>query len=128
MIFVTDDGEGMLVKKQRSGIVFELADHVPNQVDFKMNFGKEEFERFVRHMNVVALEVWPSFKPKEAFSEASDYDIYYCKETDNNGYLRINKKDFGITVERSTPETQELFKFNKSKMQSFIYDLNKKEL
>lgn len=66
-------------------------------------------------------KVWKNFQPKEADSWGSDYDEFYDKKTDNNGYLFFRN---GLNFDSPSDETTLLYRFNKRKMESFIYDLD----
>lgn len=80
---------------------------------------------FVEYLFDLANDVWGSFKPKECSSAGSDYYEYYDKEYDNNGYLSIShdKKYLDFELPASHLGYNRMYKFNKVKLQSLIYDL-----
>lgn len=129
MIFTTIDGLELAVKHKRSSVSFELIKDFPvgdDKFDFK--FDKETFKDLCDHIKKVSLEVWPSLKPKDATSEASDYAEFYDKVSDNNGSLGISRYYHGLSINRPYLSQRLLYRFNKAKMQCFIYDLNKLEV
>lgn len=116
---------GLVVKHRRSAIFFENEEGISKTYKFDFVFPtKEAFVAFIAHMYQAANEAWTDVKPKEAFSMASDYDEYYDKKYENNGYLNITGA--GIHVEAPHLSKDTLFQFNKAKIQSFLYDLEKK--
>lgn len=118
---------GLVVKHRRSAIFFENEEGISNTYRFDFVFPtKEEFVAFIAYMHQAANEAWTDVKPKEAFSMASDYDEYYDKKYDNNGYLNITET--GIWVEAPNLSKDTLFQFNKPKIQSFLFDLEKKRM
>ncbi|MGB3161564.1 MAG: hypothetical protein WBA84_09990 [Carnobacterium sp.] len=128
MIFTTIDGLGLAVKHKRASVSFKLIKDFPvgnDKFDFK--FDKETFKELCDHIKKVSLEVWPSLKPKDATSEASDYAEFYDKVSDNNGSLGISRYYHGLNINRPYLSQRLLYRFNKAKMQCFIYDLNKLE-
>lgn len=122
-VFETVNGKDLIIKHRKSAVIFEvdlLEDEKPN---FQFQFTEETFKEFVTYIESIANEIWSSFIPKDATSEASDYWEYYDKEFDNNGYLRISEEC--LEVEGPHTTTGRLYQFNKAKMQSFIFDLRK---
>lgn len=128
MIFKTIYGPELEVKHKRSSVSFELTKDVPVGEDrFVFQFDTETFKQLCDHIQKVSLEVWPSIIPKDATSEASDYAEFYDKASDNNGQLGIGRTFRGLMIERPFLSQRLLYRFNKVKMQCFIYDLNKLE-
>jgi hypothetical protein len=122
--FVALNGRKLIVKHKKSAVILEVADLEANEEPmFQFNFSEGNFKSFVSYMELIANEVWSTFTPKDATSEASDYYEYYDKEFDNNGFLSIGEKH--IFVEGPHTTTGRLYQFNKAKMQSFIFDLKK---
>lgn len=70
-----------------------------------------------------ALSVWKDFKPKEAFSEGSDYYEFYDRKTDTNGYLSVNNHKISFNRRYLQGKTLLWYRFNKAKCQSFIFDV-----
>ena len=61
--------------------------------------------------------------PKEATSDRNDYWQYYDRELDNNGYLSIKNGEMTFELPAYHLGSIRCYKFNKAKVQSFIYDL-----
>lgn len=128
MIFKTIDGLELAVKHKRASVSFELTEDVPVGEDrFNFKFDDETYKQLCDYIRKVSLEVWPSLVPKDATSEASDYAEFYDKASDNNGSLGISRTFSGLTIYRPFLSQRLLYRFNKAKMQCFIFDLNKKK-
>lgn len=123
-----------MIKQKEFGEL--VVKHRPHAVIFGLNHGKsvyednytfeftpEEFKAFAQYLSEASQESWKNFFPKDATGQGSDYDEYYDKEYDNNGYLVLN----GLTMKVTAPawSKERLYQFNKPKMQCFIYDLEK---
>lgn len=112
----------IIVKSSRAALSFEI-----NQEQAKINyhflfkFHPEIFKQFVDDIETMAKESWPALQPSEANSEGSDYYEYYDSLLDSNGYLSV--KDCALLIERPSLDSTILYRFNKKKMQSFLYDL-----
>ncbi|MFL0584693.1 hypothetical protein ACH0B6_19160 [Solibacillus silvestris] len=118
---------GLIIKHRRSAVILEvenIEDYSTSR--FTFSFNDSEFKDFTEYMEQVANTVWKNFVPKDATSEASDYWEYYDKEYDNNGYLIV--KGNSIKVEAPHYSAGRIYQFSKSKLQSFIFDLKKKEV
>lgn len=86
-----------------------------------MNIGS--IERIQFHTE----DVWENFQPKECTSWSSDYYEYHDKEYDSDGILSISHD--GKYLDFQLPANHlynRMYKFNKVKMQSFIYDTERK--
>ncbi|MCM3179727.1 hypothetical protein [Cytobacillus horneckiae] len=116
---------GLVIKHRKSAIIFENANgKEESEKRFSYEFSKESFKGFVASIEEIANEAWSNIVPKEAHSCGSDYDEYYDRKYDNNGYLSI--KENGIEIIAPYGSVDTLYQFNKPKIQSFIYDLQKK--
>ena len=116
---------GLVVKHRKSAIIFETASGKKEKEErFFFDFSDEELEEFVSYIEEVANEAWSNIEPKEAKSWASDYDEYYDRKYDDNGYLSLSNNLIAITAPYWSVDT--LYQFNKAKIQSFIYDIRKK--
>ena len=82
-------------------------------------------EDFVSSFKALAFSIWKDLKPKEATSEGSDYWEYYDRELDNNGYIYIKNGEMEFHLPAYHLGSIRCYKFNKAKVQSFIYDLEK---
>jgi hypothetical protein len=113
---------GLVVKSEKSKVIFENNSGKKYAKIFL--FTDREFKEFIEYIQFVSNQVWKNIIPKEAQSEASDYYEYYDKELDNNGYLMIGENN--LSIERPSLESNRMYLFNKRKMESFLYDLQKK--
>ena len=82
-------------------------------------------EDFVSSFKALAFSVWKDLNPKEATSDGNDYWQYYDKELDNDGGLSIKNGEMRFILPAYHLESIRCYKFNKAKVQSFIYDLEK---
>lgn len=122
-LFKAVDGMTLNVKHRKSAVFLELTEESKDR-RFNFDFDKKTFKEFCDYIKQISNESWVNVNPKEAFSCGSDYDEFYDRETDNNGYLSIRKSVKGLSIERPSLESLLLYKFNKTKMESFIYDLD----
>ena len=82
-------------------------------------------EDFVSSFKALALSVWKDLNPKEVSSYGDDYWEYYDKELDNDGRLSIKNGEMIFELPAYHLGSIRCYKFNKPKVQSFIYDLEK---
>ena len=82
-------------------------------------------EDFVSSFKALAFSVWKDLNPKEATSDGNDYWEYYDRELDNNGYIYIKNGEMTFELPAYHLGSIRCYKFNKAKVQSFIYDLEK---
>lgn len=116
---------GLVVKHRRSAIILEHADGKdPQTSKYDFAFTENELQAFTDHLYAAANEAWKDITPKEATSMGADYDEYYDRRYDNNGYLTITNAGISIRAPHLSEDT--LYQFNKAKIQSFIYDLDAK--
>lgn len=116
---------GLVVLSRTSAIIFENeGGKDEGESKFNYKFKPLEFAEFALYMEQTANECWKDVIPKEAHSMGSDYDEYYDRKYDDNGYLSI--EEFEIRIVAPYWSTDTLYQFNKPKIQSFLYDLKKK--
>lgn len=118
--FQSENGKVLMIRFNRSNV--EL--HSELEGDFE--FSKNEFDEIKQSIIDGANNIWKNLKPRVADSFSSDYDEWYDKEVDNEASLVIKPKMYTIDV--SAPfgrKSTRLYRFNKRKMESFIFDLNK---
>lgn len=116
---------GLVVKHRRSAIILENeSGKSETESRFSYSFAHGEWVEFMDYLRVAANEAWSTITPKEAHSMGSDYDEYYDRRYDNNGYLSLT--DTGINIHAPHLSMDTLYQFNKPKIQSFLYDLEKK--
>lgn len=138
---------GLIVRHRKSAVFFEretdlsIGGYVspfwkdeasviqPSELKHKYAFSQSEFKEFVAYMEQIAEKAWKSFVPKEADSMGADYWEYYDRDFDNNGYLSVGKYFVSVDGPANQPKTDNpivrLYKFNKRKFESFVYDLHK---
>lgn len=94
--------------------------------DGSFKFEEQEFKVLSKVLNLAAKEIWKEFTPKEADSLSSDYYEWYDKESDCDANLTLLVADTALIVDPAPLRKNNLlYRFNKRRMQSFIYDLNK---
>ncbi|MBC1307917.1 hypothetical protein [Listeria booriae] len=120
-VFETKSGVSLLIKHKKSAVILEL-DGESDEINFKFEFTPEVFQKLINHIITAAHESWSSIVPREANSMGSDYDEYYDRKLDRNGYLSFSVKEGYLLVERPTREDNRLYQFSKRKMESFIFD------
>lgn len=124
-VFKNEKGQDLIVKHRKSAIIFAVEEVKKDmKPDFRFYFSTQTFKEFASYIEEISNKAWAAITPKEAHSLATDYYEYYDREFDNNGYLSIVED--GLSVEGPYTTTAKLYQFNKSKIQSFIYDLRKK--
>ena len=143
-IFIDKNGEELIVKSRKYAIYFERKVNVEKENSFGKdhekyickseirglyNFSQEEFEKFISYCEIIGKETWENFKFKEANSYNVAYNEYYDKEFDNEGFLYVRAGILSIegpyTQLKSNGEMVRLFKFNKPKFESFIFELKR---
>lgn len=120
-IFRTENGIDLIIKSRKSAVIFEIEGQ--EQYGCSLEFTLEGFQELVSYLENVSNSAWINLIPKEADSLGADYYEYYDKELDNNGYLTT--RDFFLFLERPSLDSSRFYKFNKRKMESFLYDLKK---
>lgn len=115
-------GDLLVIRHRKSAVFFESGrDFEGYEISFE--FDKETFIEVLTHIKHAASESWAKLNPRDATSEASDYYDYYDAEFDNNGYLSL--RDYWISLERPVVDSNRLYKFNKRKMETFLFDCRK---
>lgn len=123
-IFKTIDDLELIVINRRSAVIFEIGNNKEEgKFDFSLKFNFDTFKELFEHLKEVSEKSWNDITPKEADSPGADYEEYYDRQFDNNGWLSI-KKDI-LEISRPTLESNKLYQFNKRKMESFLYDFKK---
>ena len=145
-IFTDKNGEQLIVRHRKSAVFF-LRETDPNVKGFvspfwedktpvvsrkelirKYNFSPDILKELFEYLKATAIESWKEVTPKVADSLGADYNEYYDRELDNNGYLKIGNGMISLEgpVQKKTDDPAvRLYKFNKRKFESFIYDLEK---
>lgn len=123
-VFKTIDSDifDLIIKSNKSNIIFEIDKNTESKdYKFLFNFTKETFCEFLQYIENISSKIWNDFTPKEPTSMSTDYNEYYDRQLDNNGYLSIRGNS--LFIERPSLDSSRLYKFNKGRMESFIYDL-----
>ena len=122
--FIDKYGVNLIIESNKNNIIFKTdSKNVKRDYYLNVYFDKEVFEELIKYTESISNKIWNDFTPKEADSISSDYAEYYDRKYDNNGCLSIGENFFGI--ERPCIECPYMYKFNKRRMESFMYDLNK---
>ncbi|MGI0534966.1 hypothetical protein KFD70_22005 [Bacillus pfraonensis] len=124
-VFTSTSGLELIVKHRKSAVIFEANTEqaAEKKHDFTFEFTSQVFSGLLEYIEEISNKSWSNLISKECDSFGSDYYEYYDRPLDNNGYLRIGKNV--LFLERPTTESERLYKFDKRKMQSFIYDFRK---
>ncbi|KEI94965.1 hypothetical protein [Clostridium botulinum] len=121
--FKTIDGLELIVMHRTSAIILELKEVPKNKYTFFLNFEPNIFKELLNYIETISNESWSNVTPKECNSFGSDYEEYYDRKLDNNGFISIYPNS--IRVQRPSLESNKLYQFNKRKLESFIYDFRK---
>ena len=122
--FIDKYGVNLIIESNKNNIIFKTdSKNVKRYCYLNVYFNKEVFEELIKYTESISNKIWNDFTPKEADSISSDYAEYYDRKYDNNGCLSIRENFFRI--ERPCIECPYMYKFNKRRMESFMYDLNK---
>lgn len=122
--FIDKYGVNLIIEHNKTNIVFKTSDKNIQNYRLELYFNEDTIKKITEYLNEISKNIWSDFKPKEATSMSSDYWEYYDRKYDNNGYLSMHKRPC-LVIERPDLECPYLYKFNKKRMESFIYDLNK---
>ena len=123
--FIDKKGSNLVIEHNKTNIIFKTDDkNIKNNYDLKLFFDKDILKQLVNYLEGVAERIWKDFNPKAADSISSDYTEYYDRKYDNNGYLTVFN-DYVLSIERPYNHCHYMYKFNKRRMESFIYDLKK---
>ena len=122
--FVDSNGVNLIIEHNKINIIFKTdIKNIEKNYYLSLYFSKDTFKQITKYLENISKDIWKDFNPKEADSISSDYEEYYDKKYDNNGYLKILK--YGFKIERPYEDCPYMYKFNKRRMESFIYDLYK---
>ena len=116
--FVSKDGHTLMVFCRQHSISFS------GGVDGVFEFDEPTFDRLMWCLVIESRKCWDNFVPQEADSISSEYDSYYDKKFDSEGELSFSKNI--IKTYRPYNSMLTIYKFNKRRMASFIYDLEQR--
>jgi hypothetical protein len=123
--FISENGLNLIIKSKKSAIIFEVEGNKDEKkYKFIFEFKPHVFKYLFEYIESEARMCWSGLELKEAYSFSSDYNEYYDKELDSEGYMYI--RDNSLEIERPALESVRLYKFDKKKIQSFLYDFHKK--
>ena len=123
--FIDKYGVNLVVEHNKTNIIFKTdVKNIKNEYYLKLYFTESVFKEIVDYLENIENEIWKGFNLKVADSVSSDYVEYYDRKYDNNGYLSI-LKNYVFSIERPYKDIPYMYKFNKRRMESFIYDLRK---
>lgn len=123
--FIDKYGANLVVEYNKTNIIFKTNNkNIRNNYVLKLYFDENVFKELINNLKITSEQIWNNFNPKVADSVGSDYSEYYDRKYDNNGYLNIYR-DFSIRIEKPDKDTPYMYKFNKRRMESFIYDFIK---
>lgn len=123
--FIDNYGANLIIDYNKTNILFKTdSKNIERDYYLKLHFSKDVFENLLEHLESISKDIWKDFDPREANSISSAYEEYYDRKYDNNGYLSI-KENF-LQLERPFEDCQYMYKFNKRRMESFIYDFRLK--
>jgi len=122
--FIDSNNANLIIEHNKTNITFKTDNKNIEMVYYlNLHFSKDTFEQIIKYLESISKDIWKDFNPKEANSFSSDYEEYYDRKYDNNGYLKILEN--GFKIERPYVDCPYMYKFNKRRMESFLYDLNK---
>ena len=123
--FYDEKGINLIIEHNKSNVTFKTDDkNIKKEYSLECYFNANTFKEIRDYLTSISCEIWKDFNPKIADSMSSDYTEYYDKKFDNNGYLSVYKGGV-LLIERPSKECPYMYKFNKRRMESFIYDLSK---
>lgn len=103
-----------------------------SELDVGFDFDEQERKELLEYLKQIGREAWTLFEPKEADSMRAEYDSYWDKDIEDEGNLSISNNNrrgflcFSAPFQPARKDgTVRLYKFNKRKFESFIYDLHK---
>lgn len=124
-IFNDKNGLSLKVRKRAKAIEFFLASINDTDLHFNFFFTEEVFHDLISYIMSMANKTWDALTPREAMSCASDYDEYYDRKLDNNGYFSFSEKNYSIHITRPTISNLKMYQFNRRKMESLMFDINR---
>lgn len=123
--FIDKYGVNLVVEHSKTNIIFKTdVKNIKNKYDVQLCFIESVAKELTEYLEYISKQIWNDFNPKIANSISSDYAEYYDRKYDNEGYLSIFKENV-IKIERPDENCPYMYKFNKKRMESFIYDLKK---
>ena len=123
--FIDRHGVNLIIKYNKTNIILETDNkNITNNYVLKLHFDDDILKELRSYLEMIAKQIWCDFTPKEADSLRSDYTEYYDRKSDNNAYLNLYING-ALRIEKPSKDTLYMYKFNKRRMESFIYDFAK---
>lgn len=121
MEFKDKHGANLIVESNKNNIIFKTNDdNIENDYFVYLYFEEDTFKNLLQNLESISKSVWPNFSPKEATDLTSDYEEYYDKKYDAEGELSV--KYHSMCIGRPSKDCPYMYKFNKRRMESFIFD------
>ena len=145
-LILTDvDGKELIIRYRKSAVFFLRKGNPMNTHEHKVSrdkdlvqrewnriemfetyrFNASSFAQVVQQLLDIAKTSWSSFEPKVADSLGADHDEYYDPDFDSNGSAAVR----GLAISFDGPwqtvssdHLVRLYKFNKRKFESFLFD------
>lgn len=114
------DGDILVIKARKNAVFFEES-KLRTSITHNYEFDEEAWKSLIECLDGLARQSWENFQSKEADSLGADYDSYWDKELDNEGNLTWTGRK--LLFDKPDENNVRLYKFNKRKMESFIYDI-----
>lgn len=111
--------------RKGKSIILEVLSDPPYARGISFEFTKHEYFVFYRQLLGMAQEIWPDLVLKEITGAGNDYGEYYDRELDNDGSASIGAEGISFWPPAPHLESNRLYRFTKSKIQTYLFDLKK---
>lgn len=112
-------------KAEKNRIVFYTdRNEYPEKFKFKEDYTDSEWVEILKELLEMANEVWPDIKPREATGHGSDFEEYYDKELDCDGWMSIFNKH--ISINAPNKDHERIYAITKRKAADFVNTLLKR--
>jgi hypothetical protein len=118
--FIDKNGVNLIIENKKGFIFLKTDNKNLNRYLVRVYFEEETFKEMIQYITEISKEMWGNFSPKEAEKFSEDYTEYYDKKYDNSGYLSLS--DCCLRLETPSLEAEYVYKFNKKRVESFIFD------
>lgn len=114
----------------KNNIIILKMEETPGGTRISGIISEEEAKNLYNFLLFKAKDKWKDFEIKDVTSAGNDYYEYYDRKFDNNGFAslihlyRWLSFDCVYTGSKDV-KTRIAYKFNKAKMQTYLYDLRK---
>lgn len=121
--FKAENDDILVIHTTKNNIILELPKDIKCNDAKIFYFDNITFKELYEYLYNNAISKWSDFKLKEVTSTANDYEEIYDKEFDSNAELSIHGSCIGVYG--PSHESNRLYKFTKTKLQTFLYDYKK---